>query len=469
MLKTNHQTNAVISVFSLLPICIFLITCFSDIMDIVLFKRTTTSIFDVIVCVAALGMIFVLHLVGFEWLSAPCILLGYLWLFHFGMTLVTSIDANGFRTFTWYEAWTMENTWQKGLLYSLICFISFVIGSAFAKTHYRGKAQPPHVWKNELLFRAGMVCFFIGVLFLIQVFFSSGGFSLFSKSYVETLEAIAPKLGKSFAFLSTGILMAGAGAPKHLFKWVVLCQLPITLFFLALGMRQMGLPVPLMLFVLAFKRGIKFDAWKLAIIVFAFMWVIVFAKATRDTGSGITKLSNVSISSLVPLDAIIEMGSTLQTVSLVFQWIENGDDYRYGGGYLYGVERIFRERNESSNSSLNDPRCLDGQILLRAPGIGGSSIAESYFNFGLFGSLVFFLPLGYMLAILDQNTKSPATAAIVSIALLIFVMQARGYFSAVPAFIIYAIFCWCLQLLWMKRIRLPRVLSMLIIPLRGIL
>jgi hypothetical protein len=126
----------------------------------------------------------------------------------------------------------------------------------------------------------------------------------------------------------------------------------------------------------------------------------------------------------------------LQTVSLAVGWIEGGDQQLWGGGYWLPIERgvglfIPGVRRDIAT----DPRAMGEVLLSRASGLGGSAVAESFYNFGPAGALVFVV-FGYLLGYIELAAHSPYTLAWGGVILYALTLEIRNWFISVPAMIV---------------------------------
>lgn len=404
------------------------------------------QILRLIICLAALSMVQVLRMCGYELLSAPVVLLVYLWMFHFALVAFTSVFPGLWDVFPWFKSWSLVLSWYQALLYSLMCLIGFVVGCVLARIFgFQSVRQTVgrDVWSDKPLYLTGMIIFVLGAVHILITVILHGGIALLTKYYVDVLNTLTTAASKGIVLASLGIIMAAAGARNDRIKLVVICQLFVSIFFLLLGMRSFALPVPVVLLVMLAKRGFRLPLWKIGLFVLILLWVISFARVVREVGEGVSGIFKVRLGNVMPVEALVEMGGTLQTVSLTFQWTEESG-FQYGGGYVYAFERLFRQRN-AENDRPDDVRSLEAQMITKAQGLGGSSIGESYYNFGLLGPLLYFLPLGLLIGILDMRAASPKTVAVLSIALFLGIVNGRGYFTGIPAYVLYAMVCWALQ------------------------
>jgi hypothetical protein len=157
--------------------------------------------------------------------------------------------------------------------------------------------------------------------------------------------------------------------------------------------------------------------------------------------------------SVSPIGALVEMGGSLETTSMALDWIDNGDSYLLGGSYWLPFERGLGLVLPLRSNLETDPRAMNMVMVSRIGGLGGSAVAESYYNFSVFGTL-FFVALGMLLAHIDRGTGSVATSAL-GVVLYAFLFQARNWFISVPLFVILGLAplaaCLCLEAMQRRR------------------
>jgi hypothetical protein len=71
----------------------------------------------------------------------------------------------------------------------------------------------------------------------------------------------------------------------------------------------------------------------------------------------------------------------------------------------------------------------------RVGGLGGSAVAESFYNFGVSGGAVFVI-LGYLLGYVDLRAHSPSALAFGGVVLYALTLEIRNWFLSVPAMIV---------------------------------
>jgi hypothetical protein len=326
-------------------------------------------------------------------------------------------------------------------MFAVLSATAFAVGAAlsFRRPTQRIHTQPGRFpWRDRLLQQIGVIELFSGSGLIALAILTSGGARLFRESY----EALGDQLfstgsfGVGMLILTQGLALTTIGVEHRKLKLVVICQAIFTGVMLLFGARSAGLIPGLITLILLNKRGIKIPRFAAIVGVAFLLWVIAIVGAARHEGV-MNSLSESS--SATPVDALIELGGSLQTVSLSFQWIESGDQFQLGGGYWLPLERMIGLVVPGVRKDLEtDKRAMNMVLVSREHGLGGSAVAESYYNFGLWGAFLFFLPLGYLVGYLDRAGNPVSVAWLVAIFYPL-LMDVRSWFISVPAIILVAI------------------------------
>jgi hypothetical protein len=396
--------------------------------------------------IASLGTIASLRAFGFAWQSAPIAYAAFLWMFHFPMTLFLHLLPDLRTELSGpLASWMQHSAWYRASLYSLLCVIALVTGACLVSPVTRA-------WKTQdfgsdtAKLRVG-VCTAVGGLgWLYYLMIREGGLDLFGNSYAQMYTSV---FGASFSIaiflVSVGCFIALLSAPRGLIWLPLVLQATGSVPVLLTGSRQFALIGPLVLAVLAAKRGLCVGVVRSGIACLAMLWLISFIGEARSHGviDGVLGARTVG-----PVNALVEMGGSLQTTSLAIDWIQNGDGYLLGASYWLPVERGFGLLIPLRTDLATDPRAMNMVVMSRTSGLGGSAVAESYYNFSAFGAL-FFLLLGYLLARLERNAGSLVSAAFMGVVLYAFIFQARNWFISVPSLILLGslpvLACYCLE------------------------
>jgi O-antigen polysaccharide polymerase Wzy len=380
--------------------------------------------------IVSLAVIGLLRVVGYGWHSAPVVYIAFLWMFHFPMALFIHLIPD-----LWTQlsaqiyGWTQIASWYRAAFYSLLCVIAFAIGCLLVPPGRRAAEEPAGT--SLLRFAAGAATAVAGVGWLYFLMLRAGGLDLFGSGYAALYNTVfGPDFATAVFLVSAGCFLAIVSAPARLVWAPVVLQLAGSVPVLLTGSRQFALIGPLVLAVLAVRRGIRVGFVTSAISCAMVLWLISYVGETRSHGV----MEGVTSHAVGPVGALVEMGGSLETTSLALDWIENGDSYLLGGSYCLPFERGLGLVLPLRQSLETDPRAMNMVMVSRIGGLGGSAVAESYYNFSVFGTL-YFLLLGVLLARIDAAGGS-AASSILGVVLYAFLFQARNWFLSVPLFVI---------------------------------
>jgi hypothetical protein len=404
----------------------------------------------------ALGAIVALRFFGFSWQSAPAVYLAFLWMFHFPMTLfIYLIPHLSEQLPRPLYGWTQQPDWYRASIYALLCTVAFAIGAGLASSYSQPETTRA-TFEDLPKFQVGIVTAAAGLAWLYLQIYREGGLELFGSGYAQMYGTV---FGSGFSlaifFVSVGSCIAFLSAPRG-FAWLPLAlQFAASMPVLLTGARQFALIGPLVLAVLSAKRGVRLGLIRAGICCVLMLWVISYVGQTRGQGvvEGVPSTGQVS-----PISALVEMGGSLQTTSLSVDWVRNGDSFLLGGSYWLPFERGLGLLLPLRSDLATDPRAMNMVMVSRISGLGGSAVAESYYNFSVFGVL-FFVALGFLLARLDDAARSPISAGVLGVVLYAFVFQARNWFLSVPNLIFLGLIpimvCVCLDLLARRKAKAP--------------
>lgn len=391
---------------------------------------------------ASIVVIATMHRLGFAWLSGPIVYAGYLWLFHFPLLFIGSLDSARLDHLPFQiQLWTHGESWYIAGLLALLCLTAFALGSGLSlgmtsRLHVSLKAGR---WQDEPLQKLGLLELVVGVGMIVVAIVKSGGYAIFTEAYRALYDDLFGKglyaIGINLA--TQGLLFSAIGVKQRGLKTVFLCQGAFTCILLAFGARSNALIPALLFFVIMEKRKIKLPRWIMVGAPLILLWVIAIVGAARNEAV----LGNARETAFVvtPMDGLLELGASLHTVALGVEWIKGGDKIQLGGGYWLPFERMIGLLVPEVRRPLEtDPRAMSEVLLSRERGLGGSTVAESYYNFGMIGALIFFLPLGYLIGRLN-NADTPIATAWFIVFLYPFLIDVRNWFLSVPAMVLTGI------------------------------
>jgi hypothetical protein len=398
----------------------------------------------------ALIVIVLMRLLGFGWHSAPVVYIGFVWMFHFPLALFLPIFPDLWaRLNPTIYSWTQNASWPRAALYALLCVAAFAMGCGLAANPRRRTATAGS--PNTLRFQVGVVTAFGGLGWLYYLMFRAGGLDLFGSGYLQLFTTV---FGSSFTtaifFVSVGCLLAVVSAPARLVWLPVVLQLACSVPVLLTGSRQFALIGPLVLAVVAARRGLRPGFAGTTVACVLMLWMISYVGETRNRGVVESVSAGPAVS---PVGALVEMGASLETTSMAFDWIQNGDSYLLGGSYWLPFERGLGLMLPVRQELETDSRAMHMVMVSRVSGLGGSAIAESYYNFSAFGAL-FFVALGILLTRLDLG-QGGLSADLIGVVLYAFLFQARNWFISVPRFLLLGLLpllvCLCIEAVLRRR------------------
>ncbi|PWT87517.1 MAG: hypothetical protein C5B56_10290 [Proteobacteria bacterium] len=399
--------------------------------------------------VVSLAVIVLLRVFGFAWHSAPVVYIGFVWMFHFPMALFLYLVPDLWtRLSAQIYGWTQAASWYRAAFYALLCVIAFAAGCLLVPAR---RAAETRALPNLLRVQVGAATAAAGLGWLYFLIFRAGGLDLFGSGYAQLYNTV---FGADFAtavfLVSVGCFLAMTSAPRRLVWLPVVLQLAGSVPVLLTGSRQFALIGPLVLAVLAIRRGLRLGFLSTIASCALMLWLISYVGQTRSHGVAAGVVDGESAS---PISALVEMGGSLETTSMALDWIDNGDSYLLGGSYWLPFERGLGLVLPMRTSLETDPRAMNMVMVSRIGGLGGSAIAESYYNFSVFGT-IFFVVLGALLAYIDRSTGTFTTSAL-GVTLYAFLFQARNWFLSVPLLLtlglIPVVACLCLEALLRHR------------------
>jgi hypothetical protein len=383
---------------------------------------------------SALCLIYILHSAGFEWQSGPVAYLLLLWLFHFPLTLLALLGANLDSSLPRaILSWLESSDWYRASAYANTCAAGFVLGCLFARRRW-GAVCKVVLRPNRELYYTGMATAILAACGLAALFMGSGGKDVFSMSYGSLYNTLFGSAFTTACYMVTvGVTMATLNSTPEK-RWLPLTlQCAVTIVTLLTGARQYALIGAVVLVVIAAKGGLRIRPVFLLCGAILALLLVSFVGARRGNG---VLTSDSDVGKPGPTAALAEMGGSLETVNLVIGWIEGGDQLQWGGGYWLPIERGVGLVVPGLRKHLStDPRAMSEVMLSRVSGLGGSVVAESFYNFGVAGGAVFVI-FGYLLGYVGLRARSPAALAFGGVVLYALTLEIRNWFLSVPAMIV---------------------------------
>lgn len=334
-----------------------------------------------------------------------------LFLFHFGVILALFIPGVNWEfLFKFLEG----NNEEFAISLALLSLVIFEIGVGLAYLLFprkNGNRRDLEDLRLSLLLPLA----FISAILLVFMAFKYGFFKLtYSESWFLRRYLNTRWFGIALnAFVLTSLISISGLKRNYAVIALVLLLLSVTPLFL-FGFRGFFIMTLLVGVILVEKKG-RISISRLGPIFLALLLIIPVIKAKRNKDT-----KKVEGLGPVPVMAIIEMGGTLRTLVRTVDYMEDGEPLWMGKSYLMGFKHIppnlfiFKRREkEILHPSSWITLISDPVIYMSGGGWGYSIVAEAYLNFGLFGILIIFLLLGFILYMFDtMDFRSSSSLAL---------------------------------------------------------
>lgn len=388
---------------------------------------TVIAVLGIFIGLAAFGLIGLQSRQGFLGLTGAYLL--YLVLTHLGLPLSDLLGADLLRNYRPHQLeWYYSSSSTPSTILSALSIASFAVGASISAFSRRAPRVAILERKGDQgVYLVGMVLLLAAAAYLLGALLL-GPLSI-TMSYLEYRSAIAALPGYEwFIFaLAVGITFTLATGSPTQRTWALSVFVPIALVLLLTGNRgEVFYPALAAVGVMG-TRGYRVDWRIIALGALSFFVVIPTIQHLRSVSLSEASLSRVVFS---PFDPLTEMGFTLRTVVVTFDWIRNGEHYAYGQTYILPILRLigrlipFYERPEivGTRFAVND----------RTPRMGYSVVAESYFNFGWVGVIVVLGIIGFVLSWIGDRARTTRQLALSGAIAATLINNIRNSFIFVP-------------------------------------
>ncbi|MED4070080.1 O-antigen polysaccharide polymerase Wzy [Priestia endophytica] len=176
-------------------------------------------------------------------------------------------------------------------------------------------------------------------------------------------------------------------------------------------------------------RGLKIKP-RLLIFLSTLLFIIIpFITSVRQKGV-LNSLGQIGFSFT---DSFIEMGFQLRvSVYVLEQFSLSTREFIYGFSYYNPIINIIDRFIPFIPFKLETPSSFDFKTSPAFSGQGFSQVAESYANFGLFGTIFFFLIIGYVVSKIESKSLRPLQLAYFTSIIVILINVTRNSFAFVP-------------------------------------
>jgi oligosaccharide repeat unit polymerase len=368
-----------------------------------------------IACVVfALSLIYTRYNLGYGILSAPFLYLAVLGAFHLGLVGPWSLHLYD----PWELWWFYRLDLQPALLLVTLAFVCCQMGLILAE-RWRPRPKPPlevpsrPLMDDRRLFWAGVSLLAVGVAAYLQGTIEVFGPSLSTFVYTDMFRLVQERnsrwLGMGIVLVPMGLYSAAAAATRKQLLYIIGVLGVWVTWQLYLGSRSGALIPAIAVSYVCAKKHFKISKRITIPIFLALMYLIPLVSAVRLLTAP-ERLHLEYLREAQPLSGIAEMGQSIWTLAETYRLIGAGD-FRYGMTYVEALKRVVPNISVSSEPG-HELRTMDYEnspaywfVLMTAPwllkehlGLGFSSIAEAYMNFGAIGVVIVFSLLGLVLA-----------------------------------------------------------------------
>jgi oligosaccharide repeat unit polymerase len=346
--------------------------------------------------------------------TAPMLYLALLGLFHLGLVVPWALGVYDIGRTPWFVPYGIA----RGLSLLTYAIIAYQVGLLLAVRFMGGEApllnRRDLSIKDSSVFVAGSILFISGAaMFVIGVTqLPSNGYDrlIYSQTFRLRAESDPRFFGAGMLISFIGLCIVAAGASRRQMRIVFWYTgiLFTVLFFL--GFRGPAITAALLVYAVAFKKGLRLPRWLPVVAVAALLVAVPLMSIIREEPMNERSLSS-SLGKINILDGPAEVGESIRPLVETADLIGPGN-YRYGKTYLLAIKGIlpnlaFRWQAPSTES-IDDlspnhwiTAMVDPWARKNYQGIGFSGVAEPYMNFGIAGVVIYFILLAFLLVRLE--------------------------------------------------------------------
>ncbi len=362
-------------------------------------------------------------------------------LFHFGMTFVYGINLPISDYDSYYMNQWFYSSFTKEAIYASTLSVNAYTTGCMILNLKKYSRDTGITYKKSKFPLSGAIITIICLMSWFVLVISKGGVSILFGSY-ENFLFQTNSLPLPYIYYGIGIgigfLLSGG---KSKIQYLALFMLAVwSVFAMILGLRnELLVPVVTGLVVMA-KYKIPFSFKTVLILGICLLSILSIVRDLRKTG--LNDSGNITINAN-PLSSLVEMGGSLRPVSEVILWHETGDSFIYGASYWAPIDRtiqlILPDLRASRLDSQNDYRLMNVLIQKRTGPVGFSPVAESYYNFGIFGVCIIMLLTGLLVSFMDTWRVTYFNQACFAVIFVALIGEVRQDFTPVPFQIVFGL------------------------------
>ncbi len=354
-----------------------------------------------------------LRLLRLDPLSPTMVYLYVFGVFHLGLVVPWAVGLHSEHL----PDWMIEHRLAPALTLVTISVMAYQAGTSVAMWKWPNppRLRKPVRYHNLILYDCGLVILLAGCLMFVWGVRSLGFTRLLEATYFETYRLTNwydPRFFvTSLYVVPIGLYLVAAAAPQRCVRWV-LCLLTAwsgVIFFL--GFRGFALIPALTVLVVLNKRGFRLSNKVYVLALFAVLVAIPAVTVMRASPVSERSISEV-FRSARPLAALKEMGASLRPLVHTLHYMET-ESHRWGKTYWRGLISVlpnlsseWEGRSYVPLEELPPSHWVTKQAspwtYERYGGLGFSTVAEPYMNFGTSGVVIYFLLLPVLLIWADR-------------------------------------------------------------------
>lgn len=363
----------------------------------------------------------------------------YFTLTHFGASTIYYINPEiVFNNFNPHQyIWINTQYVALAILSSVVAQCTLIISGIVFGGRIRRRNVNDLVYKQSSsiwLPRLGIILLIIVIIYyFINIVIGNISLRLGYYQFVEWRNS-SSFFSYSIFLLATGfIFIVSSGSKKQIKIGIILYSI-ISVILLLTGNKGEILYAALVAVGVYYSRGNRIHKKIFLFGALIFFVIIPFITSVRQ-GSIIQSINQLGINMTSPF---LEIGWQLRTVERVIYWIESGEKLGFGISYFAPIQRII-----SSLTLGIIPRIPITNVPWafgeRLPGWGFSQVAESYYNFSIFGPVIFYFIQGWFSVVAENEKKNIYRKTWYASIAVILMILTRNRFSFVPGQVVWAL------------------------------
>ena len=402
-------------IFSIINYCIFGLLLYI-IINIAQNKELQAwiDIVSVILGIMIIIQIIIMRKLQLNIISLIGFFLAFTYIFHFGNVILLSTALKEFELGRLVLRYVEEEVFRDAVMYCFYFIYLLFLGVIFAANHKRNISLERNIntetFNLKVLKFIGWILFLIGIPAFLYVTYKEV-YVAFTVDYKSTLKLQQDSIPSSVNFLSTmmnvGISLLLIGYKKNIQLAKIILLVGVLLQALSTLSGGRGLPtITIVLFIYIYHRFVKkFNISN--VITFSFIAYIglgfLSSIATiRDYGMNVEFLFETLITNLTSENIILltlnEFGGTLLTPEIAMNSIPREVEPGYGLVYINAFLNLI-------GVNIGEVHINSFVDLINIGAMGGSYIAETYYNF-LYSGLILAVIIGFIVTKVSNKIEN---------------------------------------------------------------